>query len=171
GGGAPVELTPGAKRQRDGAIIADGKPDTMFYSARVMSEVGSGVYMASAKAVGEEKQVFHDDKPRFLLDVSRDGKSGLFERYPSRSENYVVVVDLANGKTRPLFPKEGKVSISAAEFSADGKRVLIATDGGAEQALIVSVDTATGKETARYVETKPATALIQGLAVAKKGNT
>ena len=45
------------------------------------------------KAPGEEKQVYHDDKPGFLLDVSRDGKWGLYERYPSRSENYIIAID------------------------------------------------------------------------------
>src|SRR5689334_19663601 len=39
-GSGLVELTPGAKRQRNGAHIADGKPDTIFYSARAMSDVG-----------------------------------------------------------------------------------------------------------------------------------
>jgi dipeptidyl aminopeptidase/acylaminoacyl peptidase len=165
-----VELTPGAKIQRDEAHIPDGKPDVMFYSARAISDVGTVVYSASTKTPGDDKPVFKDDKPGFLLDVTRDGKWGLFERYPSRSENYIVVVDLATGEAKPVYPKEGKISISAGAFSADGKRVLLATDGGAEQALVVSVDVATGKELARYVETKPTTASIGALAVAKKGN-
>jgi dipeptidyl aminopeptidase/acylaminoacyl peptidase len=165
-----VELTPGAKLHRDDAFIADGKPEMMFYSARATSDVGTVVYSASTKTPGEEKPVFKDDKPGFLLDVTRDGKWGLFLRYPSRSENYAVVVDLAKGEAKPVFPKEGKVSISSGSFSADGKRVILATDGGGEQALVLSLDVASGKELARYVETKPATAAIGGVTVAKKGN-
>src|SRR5262249_38719943 len=154
----------------DVAHIPDGKPDVMFYSARATSDVGTVVYAASTKAPGEEKPVFKDYKPGFLLDVTRDGKWGLYLRYPSRSENYAVVVDLAKGTASPVFPKEGKVSISTASFSADGKRVLLATDGGGEQALVLALDVASGKELARYVETKPATAAIGALTVAKKGN-
>jgi dipeptidyl aminopeptidase/acylaminoacyl peptidase len=169
-GSALVELTPGAKRQRDGAFLSDGKPDTIFYSARAMSDVGTFVYATSAKAPGEEKVVFHDDKPGFLVDVSRDGKWGLYERFPSQSENYVLAVDLATGAAKPIYPKAGKVTISGAAFSADAKRVILGTDGGAEQALVLSVDVATGKETARYVETRPATAAIEEVVVAKQGN-
>lgn len=170
-GSGLVELTPGARRQRNGAIISDGKPDAIFYSARAMSDVGTAVYMTSAKAPGEEKQLYRDDKPGALLDVSHDGKWGLYQRYPSRSENYLVAIDLATGAARPIWPKEGKVSIFSAAFSADGKRVVVATDGGAEQALVLSIDVQTGKETARYVETKPATAEISALDVAKRGNS
>ena len=167
-----VELTPGAKKQRNAALIADGKPDTIFYSARAISDVGTGVYMTSATAAGEEKQIYHDDKPGTLAGVSRDGKRGLYQRVPSRAENYLVTIDLASGAAKPLWPTDGsKVTIHGASFSADGKRVLVATDGGGEQALLLSIDAATGKEMARYVETRPATADIAGFDVAKAGSS
>ncbi|HEX3482588.1 MAG TPA: prolyl oligopeptidase family serine peptidase [Kofleriaceae bacterium] len=170
-GSGLVELTPGAKRQRNPAHIADAKPDTIFYSARAMSDVGTGVYMMPAKAPGEEKQIFHDDKPGTLIDVSRDGKWGLFQRFPSRAENYLVAIDLATGAARPVWPRgDAKVSIFAASFSADGRRAIVATDGGGEQALLLSIDVATGKETARYVETRPVTGLLSAVAVAHQGN-
>jgi dipeptidyl aminopeptidase/acylaminoacyl peptidase len=170
-GSGLVELTPGTKRQRNPAFLPDGKPDAIFYSARAMSDVGTGVYTTSARAPGEEKQIYHDDKPGSLVDVSRDGKWGLYQRYPSRSENYLIAIDLATGTTKPVWPKEGKVSIHSASFSADGKRAIIATDGGAEQGLLLSIDVASGKETARYVETKPTTADITGISVARRGNS
>ncbi|HMG56466.1 MAG TPA: hypothetical protein VK601_23360, partial [Kofleriaceae bacterium] len=168
-GSGLVELTPNAVRQRNEALISDARPDAIFYSARQMSDVGTGVYTTSAVAPGEEKQIYKDDKPGSLIDLSRDGKWGLYERYPSRAENYLVAIDLATGVAKPVWPKDGKVSIFSAGFSADGKRVIIATDGGAEQALLLSIDVATGKETARYVETKPATAEISGVDVARQG--
>jgi dipeptidyl aminopeptidase/acylaminoacyl peptidase len=170
-GSGLVELTPGARRQRDGVVLCDGKPDTIFYSARAMSDVGTGVYTTSAKAPGEEKQIYRDDKPGSLSDVSRDGKSGLYVRILSQSENYLAVLDLGTGAARTVWPAAGsKVTIGDAAFSADGKRALVATDGGGEQALVLSIDLASGKETARYVETRPATALISGIAVARLGN-
>jgi dipeptidyl aminopeptidase/acylaminoacyl peptidase len=164
-----VELT-SQKLRRDVPQVADGKPDMLFYSARANADVGTAVYAASATAPGDEKQLFHDDKPGFLVDVTRDGKRGLYERYPSRSENYVVTIDLATGTTTPIYPKDGQVSISAAAFSADGKRVFVGTDGGGEQALVLAFDAASGKELARYVEKQPATATISSISVAKRGN-
>jgi dipeptidyl aminopeptidase/acylaminoacyl peptidase len=173
-GSGLVSLTPGATLSRDPAIIRDGQPGTMFYSARAKADVGTAVYAAPVAAPGEEKVVYRDDKPGGLADVTRDGKRGLYERVPSHSENYLVVVDLATGAATPVYPrdgaKDGKVSISGAAFTADGKRAIVGTDGGAEQALVLSIDLATGKETARYVETKPATAAISQIEVAKTGN-
>jgi dipeptidyl aminopeptidase/acylaminoacyl peptidase len=164
-----VELTPQNKLHRDQPFVADGKPDTVFYSARAAADVGTVVYAASASAPGDEKVLYKDDKPGFLVDVSKDAKWGLYRRYLTRSENYLIVLELSTGVTRPLYPTSGKVSIWAAQLSADGKRVYISTDGGGEEALLLALDTATGKELARYVERRPATATIPAIAVAKKG--
>src|SRR5262249_58229449 len=76
----------------------------------------------------------------------------------------------AKGESRPIYPKEGKVTIASAAFSADGKRVFVGTDGGGEQALVLAFDTASANEVARFVETKPATAEIAALKGAKQGN-
>ena len=84
-------------------------------------------------------------------------------------------MDLESGAAHQVYPRStapselgsdpgntiSKVTIFGARFSADGKRALIATDGGAQQALVLSIDLATGQETARYVETRPATAEVQ----------
>jgi dipeptidyl aminopeptidase/acylaminoacyl peptidase len=97
-------------------------------------------------------------------------------RFLSQGENYLAVLDLSSGAARTLYPTPGpgardaKIRLSGAAFSADGRRVLFGTDGGGEQALVLSIEVATGKETARYVETRPTTAAIADLAVARRGN-
>ncbi|HEX8698506.1 MAG TPA: prolyl oligopeptidase family serine peptidase [Myxococcaceae bacterium] len=169
-GSAPVELTPGEKLNRDGAIVPDLAPDTVYFSARRMNEASSAVY-AVPLAGGTPKQILRDEKPGFLTDVSRDGKQGLFERYLSGSENYLQHVDLATGKTRLLYPQSGKVTIFNAQFSPDGKTVYVATDGGGQQSLVLALDAATGKEMARYAEKNPVTATIGGMAITKAGDT
>jgi dipeptidyl aminopeptidase/acylaminoacyl peptidase len=167
-GSAPVELTPGEKLNRDGAHVPDLAPDTVYFSARRMNEASSAVY-AVPLAGGAAREVYRDDKPGFLTDVSRDGKHALFERYLSGSENYLHVLDLATGKTRLLYPQSGKVTIFNAQFSPDGKTVYVATDGGGQQSWLLALDAQTGKELARYVEKNPTTATIGGMAVAKTG--
>jgi dipeptidyl aminopeptidase/acylaminoacyl peptidase len=160
-GSGRIELTPGARLRRDAPHLAEGKPDTIFYSARATSDTSVGVYRTSATAPGEEILIYRDDKPGRLLDTSHDGRWGLFWRDVSGSETYLLALDLETGAIRPVYPRAGSaVSITDARFSADGKRALIATDGGAEQALVLSIDLATGRETARYVEARPATARI-----------
>jgi dipeptidyl aminopeptidase/acylaminoacyl peptidase len=168
-GSAPVELTPGEKLNRGQPFLPDLAPDTLYFSATRMSEPSPAVY-AVPLAGGAARQVYRQDKPGFLNDVSRNGKHALFLRYPSRSENSLVLLDLASGSTRLLYPQEGKVSIFSARFSSDGKTVYLTTDGGGEQALLLALDAETGKEKARYVEKNPATATLGGLAVAKTGD-
>jgi dipeptidyl aminopeptidase/acylaminoacyl peptidase len=164
-----VELTPGAKLNRDGAVIPAGAPDTMFFTARAMSEARSTVYSASAVAPGEAKAVWSDEKPAYLTDVSRDAKRVLVVRYLSQSENYLVSVDVDTAKATQLYPKGAtSVTISAARFAPDGRRVYVATDGGAEQTLVLALDAKTGEVRAKH-EIAPASAMVNELSVPKKG--
>lgn len=168
-GSAPVELTPGEKLNRDNALLPDLAPDTVYFSARPMSAAETTVY-AVPLAGGAARAVYRDDIPGFLTGVSRDGRAGLYLRYPSRSENFLVRVDLASGETRPLYPREGKVAIFDARFAPDGKTVYVATDGGGEHALLLALDAESGAEKARYVETAPTTGLISTIEVSRAGD-
>jgi dipeptidyl aminopeptidase/acylaminoacyl peptidase len=166
-----VELTPGEKLERDEAFIPDGAKDKLFFSARKLSEPGSAVYaLALATPATPAKQIYKSDKPMFLADVDSAGTHALALQFPSRAENYVDVVDVASGKDQRLFPtaQGAKVSVFDAKYSADGKLVYIATDGGADQALVLALDAKTGKELARHAVAPP-TAQIQSVLVAKRG--
>lgn len=163
-----VELTPGEKLSRDPYVVPDGAPDRLFFSARKMSEARSALYVASTTTAEPARAIYTDDKPASLEDVTRDGASALMVQFPSRAENYLHRVDVGTGKAQLLFPTEGKVTIFAALFSADGKRVYVATDGGQEQALLYSLDAASGRVLAKHA-VQPATAFIQGVSVAKRG--
>jgi dipeptidyl aminopeptidase/acylaminoacyl peptidase len=165
-----VELTPGEKLQRDEPIIPDGQPGTMYFSAQKMSESKSTLYSASATTPGPAKPVYTSEKPSTLEDVDDQGKRALVREFPSQSEMYVDMVDLATGKQTRMFPTSGKVSIFSTRFSPDGKTIYVATDGGEEQALVLALDAKTGKEIARHA-IAPATARILAISVAKKGGT
>jgi dipeptidyl aminopeptidase/acylaminoacyl peptidase len=165
-----IELTPNKQLQRGNLVIPDGKADTAFYTGRAKSDAGTTVYSTPIKGPSGETAVFKDDKPGFLADVSRDGKSALYVRVASHDDNVLELVDLVAHTAKRIYPATGKVSIKSAAFSADGKRAVVATDGGAEQALVLAYDLGTMKQAARYVETKPATASIDGIVVAKTGN-
>ena len=163
-----VELTPGAKLNRDEFFVPDGRPSTMFFSARKMSEARSTVYSASALAPSEPKPLYTDDKPAFLSDVSPDGKLALVLQYPSRAENYVLRLDTESGKAETLFPPDGKVTIFDAKLSRDARRVFVATDLGEEVALVLALDSKTGKVLAKHA-IQPSTAQVNSLIVAKEG--
>src|SRR6266478_9832318 len=169
-GSGAVELTSGERMQRDEAHVPDLAPDTIYFSGRRMEEASSAVFAAPAGAPGPAREVHRDSKPGALTDVSRDGELGLFQRFPSHSENYLFRLDLGSGAARALYPESGKVTIHDAKFSPDGKTVYVATDGGGEQAWLLALDAESGKERARYVETSPALATIDTIAVAKTGD-
>ncbi len=166
-----IELTPGPKLNRDDFFVPDGRPSTMFFTARKMSEPRTTVYSASTIAASEPKAIYTDEKPAFLTDVSPDGKLGLVNQFPSRMENHLLAIDLTTGKASAVYPladtASGNVTIFEAKLSADGKRIYVGTDGGEEQALILALDLK-GKVLAKYAVT-PATAQITGIAVAKEG--
>jgi len=163
-----VELTPGEKLNREDPIIVDTKPDTMFFTARKMSESRTTLYSASVKAPGAAKPIYTDELPAFLTDLDAKGTTALVMQFPLRMENYLLRVDLATGKADKLWPTDAKVSIFDAKFSPDGKQVYVATDGGGEDNVLLALDATTGKELARWA-TSPKTAQIGGVSVAKKG--
>lgn len=164
-----VELTPSTRKLDRGApIIPAGRPSTMFFHVRERTSAKTSIVSASTTTAGEPKVIFTDDKPAFLAGMSPDGARAIVIKYPSRSENHAVLLEVESGKTTPLFPAPGaKVSISSAGFSADGKRVLLTTDNGEEQALVLAFDLA-GKQLAKYAISPP-TSTIVGARIAKTG--
>jgi dipeptidyl aminopeptidase/acylaminoacyl peptidase len=168
-GSGLVELTPGEPMQRDHAFVPDLAPDHVVFSARRISEASSAIYAAPAASPGEAREVYRDDKPGNLTDVSRDGKRALFVRFPNISENYALQIDLESGAARTLYPETGKVAIHDARFSPDGGTVYLATDGGGEQGWLLALDADSGKEKGRYVEKNPTVASLDTVEVAKVG--
>jgi dipeptidyl aminopeptidase/acylaminoacyl peptidase len=163
-----VELTKGETLHRDRPIVPLGVKDTMFFSARPNNEKNGRIY-SQPLAGGPAKLMYTDTGSSFLVDVSNDGKWGLLLRLASLSDSKVVLVDFTNGTAKTAYPAEGKSEfVKQTAFSADGSSILVSTDGGAEQALVLSLDTKTLAEKARYVEKKPATANIDDIVVGRK---
>ncbi len=165
-----VQLTSGEPLNRDSPHVADGKPDTMFYSARKMSDSASTLWAQPLKPSESPKKIYGEAGTGFLAHVSTDGKWAAWIRVPSRTNATLVLVDVGSGASKVVYPTSGEVAVNDAAFSHDGKRLYVATDGGGEQALVLAFDTKTLKEVGRYVETKPATAAINSLVTSKVGN-
>ena len=170
-GSGLTELTPGEKRQRDFPIVTDVRPKTAFYSARSMSDPGSSLYALELAAGSKESKLYAEALPGFLTDVSPDAKRALWLRYRSQGDTTLVVVDLATGKGSAVYPaaKGPKVQVWNALFSRDGRRIDVATDAGGEQAVLLALDPS-GKELARYAESRPATAEIESMVLSRKGD-
>jgi dipeptidyl aminopeptidase/acylaminoacyl peptidase len=170
-GSSLTERTPGARMQRGFPFVPDGAPQTVFYDARVQSSPASSIYSLSLAPGSKEQKVYEDKLPGGLADITPDGKQALWVRFPSASDMSLALVDVAKGAGRLIYPPEGgpKVSIGNASFSADGKRVFVATDAGGEQGVVLALD-ASGKELARYAETRFPGAEVESLVASKKGD-
>jgi dipeptidyl aminopeptidase/acylaminoacyl peptidase len=166
-----VELTPGEKLQRDTPVVPRGAPGTMFFSGRKLAEPASSLFAQPLTGAGQARRVYGEAVPGSLLDVSADGKQALWLRFLSFSEGYVMVVDIGSGNARLLYPPEGKKArVVSATFAPDGKRVFVASDDtNGTKNVAVALDLASGKELARHVEKRPATALVQAVCPAPAG--
>jgi dipeptidyl aminopeptidase/acylaminoacyl peptidase len=165
-----TELTPGEKLNRDPLHVPEDAPTTVYYTARPMATQASTLW-ALALDGKQPRKVYSDDaKAVYLADVSRDGKRAIATRIISRTDNQLLLIDLSSGAAHTLYPTRGAVRIYDAAFTPDGARVIVASDGGGEEALVLSLDVKSGNELARYAETRPKTASLGTLRMSPTGD-
>lgn len=155
-----VDLTPGEAMHRDEPALPRQKPGTMLYSASRTTSPSSMLFVQSMSG-GEPRLVYTNPRPGGLADVAPSGGRALFIDFRSASELVLLEVDVGTGKSRRIYPAEGKTAgISSASYSADGHRIFIATDEGREASILLALDARTGREVTRYVNASPATAQL-----------
>jgi dipeptidyl aminopeptidase/acylaminoacyl peptidase len=154
-GSGLTDLTPGEPMHRGEPFLPRKKPGTMVFDAARVTSPEAMIFRQPVEG-GEAKLVFTNPHPGGLADVSSDGTRALFLDYVSDENQVILEVDLASGRPRRVFPPEGKaVSFTAASYSADGKRIFLATDEGKESSVLVALDAKSGDELARYVSDPP----------------
>jgi dipeptidyl aminopeptidase/acylaminoacyl peptidase len=150
-----IELTPGERLRRDFAALPEGKPDTLFYTARKSSDPSSSAFMQPLSGGGHPKKIYEEPGFGLLAHVSSDGKWGAWMRIRARTDSTALLVDVASGTSKVVYPTDGQGAINGMVFSADAKRLYVATDGGGDRPMVLAFDTRTLKEVARHVEAKP----------------
>jgi dipeptidyl aminopeptidase/acylaminoacyl peptidase len=65
-----------------------------------------------------------------ILDVSNDGRLAVVTRLVSRGDNNLYLVDLKTRSETLLTPHQGTGSFGWGEFSPDGRRIYVTTNGG-----------------------------------------
>ncbi len=154
GKAAPVELTPGEALQRGPSepVAARGK---IYYGARDLAKADTALHELALTPDARPRVVMTSPLPLQAVDVSNDGRVVAAIVTRSISDAELQLVDVATGAARKLYPTSGTANVEWAGFSPDGRRVHVATDGGGEQALLLSLDVASGKELARHVDPAP----------------
>jgi len=80
-------------------------------------------------ATGERRRVASGGLNQ-IADVSPDGRYAVVNRLRSRGDNDLILVDLAAGSETVLTPHEGPGSFGWGEFSPDGRRIYVSSNGG-----------------------------------------
>jgi dipeptidyl aminopeptidase/acylaminoacyl peptidase len=147
-----VELDAGTTQVRSLPVEPDASPGRAFFTARRKEEVATRLYEIELAPGAVPRRLLEAPQTMHVLDVTRDGREIAVVRAASRTENYVDLVDAATGLAQTIYPASGQAHVDAAIFSADGKRLYVATDGGGEDALLLALDVKTGRELGRYAE-------------------
>ncbi len=167
-GSNAVDLTP-EEMHRDEPLLPKKKPDTMIYSAARVTAPDSMLFTQSTSG-GPARLVFTAHRSGGASDVTQDGARVLFYDSGSPADTVITEIEIATGKARRVYPPEGKkAAVSTAAYSADEKRIFIATDEGAESSVLLALDAKTGKELGRYVNESPKTGALS-VVVAPKGD-
>ncbi|MCE9678073.1 prolyl oligopeptidase family serine peptidase [Shewanella sp. AS1] len=163
--GKIAELTPGESMQRDAPIVPELGKGQMFYSARNIGKIESYLYTQSVKVGSTPRKFWTGTGPSVLLDVSRDGQYALAETFKSVSSAELFLINTDTGDARKIYPREGHTAMfQSGSFSKDGSRILLPTDDGGEQGILLALDHQ-GKELARYTETLSNVGRLLGVSV------
>ncbi len=88
-----------------------------------------------------EFEIVAEGRPMCQLnDLSPDGRFALVQRSHYRSNNDVVLVDLASGSEALLTEHEGLGSFGFARFAADGRSVYLSSDLGVDRPQLAALD-------------------------------
>jgi len=170
GGGAPVLLTPSESLHRTRPHVARRVPGLFSYAAHAVSDPTARVFVQRSDGA-PPLEVYRDPQSGNVLDMAPDGKGILFNQWHSQSEQVLLEIDAATGKARRVYPAEGATAeVSAAAYSADGRRILVASAAEGAAPALAAIDRRSGRATARYREQAVPTGTIVGLEVSPTGD-
>lgn len=157
------DLTPGESMHRDEPMLPRKRPSVMLYSASRPTSPSSMLFIQNLTG-GAPMLIYTNPSPGGLSDVSPDGTHALFVEWHSTDDLVLLEVAVGSGKVRRIYPAAGnKASIFSANYSADGRRIFVATDEGIQSSVLLAFDARTDRELARYVNDAPATAPMNAL--------
>lgn len=126
GTGRSELVTDGKSRHGSLTVSRDGK--RIAFSGTGRNGKDTDVYLADTASPRAARRVTEAMGTWVPLEFSRDGRKLLVAQERSIADADLHVLDVASGELRQLTPKEGKASVAAARFTADGNGVYLATD-------------------------------------------
>ena len=164
--GESDRITDGKSRNESLVLSPDGR--MLAYGSTGRNGKDTDVVVAGTATPREGRILFEEPGTWYPVDFSRDARQLLVRRYRSIADSDLFLVDTATGARRALTPAEGKGSVGAARFSADGKSVYFVTDRQGDYDELYRLDLADPSAPPRSL-TRNLRWDVEGLAVARDG--
>ncbi|HYX90940.1 MAG TPA: S9 family peptidase [Myxococcaceae bacterium] len=134
-------LTDGKSRHESLQVSRDGKRFAFSSSARNGKD--TDVYVAEMARPREARRIVEAEGSWYAGDFSPDGTRLLVTRFRAIDDADLYVVDVASGDRRQITPAQGKGSVRAAAWAADGKSAFLVTDRYSDFDELYRIDLAT----------------------------
>lgn len=173
-GGAHLAERPGAvgSMYQFGPFISREQPGRYYFEARWKDARGLSIYADEFESEASARLVFREPTINgWLQDVSADGRRALALDMRSHTDWALVLVDLAGGTSRQIYPKKGaSARVRVAAFSRDGRRIFAGVATADDRALLVAFDSTSGEELAAHREETFPSAEIGDITEAPSGS-
>jgi dipeptidyl aminopeptidase/acylaminoacyl peptidase len=160
-----TDLTPDGALWRDSPLLPKGKADTMVYASRTPTVLASTL-MVQTISPSAPRIVFRDPLAGWAVDVTSDGTRVLWVHEAVAGGRELFEIDVATGESRLIASPH----VSAAAYAADGGRIFVGTDNGAETHVLVALDAKSRTVLAEYRQTSPSTAQVNSVVPSPRGD-
>jgi dipeptidyl aminopeptidase/acylaminoacyl peptidase len=133
-------LSDGKSRHGSLTISRDGK--RIAFSGTQRNGKDTDVYVSDTVAPKNARRVTEAEGTWSPVEFSPEGSRLLIVRERSIQDADLFALELGSGKLTQLTPKEGKASVIAAQWTADGKGVYLVTDRWSDFNQLYLLDTA-----------------------------
>lgn len=171
GSRAATNLTPDEVLHRDPPSVARAVEGLFAYSAHATSDRTSRVLVQRADGTAPT-EIYRDPQSGEVVDFAPDGKHVLFAQIHSENEQVLLEIDVDSRSAKKIFPRgDGKLPVSDARYSADGKSVIVASVAEGTAPWLERIERDTGHVVARYEERAVPTGLVSSVRVSPNGQS
>ncbi len=140
--GAVTDLTPGPNAKFQYAGLSHDRK-SFFYQSNERDKAAFDVYEMDL-ATMKPRMIYQNSGGYLPGDVSPDRRHVALSKVATTTNSDVCLYDTQTKETKLLTAHAGEVANNPADFSPDGKKLLIRTDAGSEFAYVTAYDLKTG---------------------------
>ncbi|MGY6588136.1 MAG: S9 family peptidase [Wenzhouxiangella sp.] len=136
-----VQFTDSGTRNLSLSWSPDGRQ--VAWASTTWEEPNHTIWVANPAEPASRRRIVQAEGTTVPVEWSPDGSRLLLARYLSINESHLFLLDLESGEMEQINP-DMQVAYGAARFSADGDKLFVVTDAGAEFRRVQAIDLASG---------------------------